>query len=427
MAQIDIRTTPVNFQTYKSITDGNGLFKTWTDIINMDRDFLPINEEILGQKIKNPIQVIGDNIVFKNLENKNITYFDQDLTKRNNVITENKMVMLLYTDYMLPLEVDYRDSRSVIEWSEMLSQAMTSLLQAKQDMINMETIDQINKVNIALGQVLVLPGCNEQSFDYNANKALGQIIVTERFKMRRIRTKYMKGYSKALESCMIDPFLSLNLLTGLTSGSNASSESAFKETEDRFTINRIFDHDFETSNMYLGLDIGMSEFTPDSGGSVSDLQNKGINTGILTRPYFFKDLAGLIFYRESVASYGHEYSERDLPVANTRTKEVFTKYFRFNVAVKPIYAKMNKSIFSKIPSFPSYVDLKGNTIPKLDMNVKADYERLVNDLYNSQPDLYKMFGWNGSFTIDQSNLSKLWSDNTIEWKEKAMKLYKKKK
>ena len=410
--QIDARTTPISFETFKSITDSNGLFKTWADIMNVAMDNLPINEDILGAKIKNPIEVIGDNIVFENPENKNVLPFIDDITKRNNKLTMNKMTMLLHSDYMLPLEFDMIDSRSAIAWSELISQAVASMMVARQDLNNMTIIDAINRVNIALGRVKIIEDADKFSTNYDDAKKLGLLLANERIMNRTKRSKFSKGFQSSMERFLLSPQLSLKLQSGITAGSAAPQ--AYEDIQNKFQVTNIFGQTYETTQMYLGQDIGMSEFTDDKGQK----QNAGLNTGNLVKPFFFKDLQGLLFYNEAPAFYGHNYQERTLPMYNKRLTDVMTIVYRMNAAVKPIYAGMNMSFFSKIPTTSSYVDLAGNVIPARDYSTKKDYEALVNELYQEQPELYKWFGWNGAYTIDQGALTKLWNDAKLDWKTK---------
>lgn len=410
--QIDVRTTPISFETFKSITDSNGLFKTWTDILNEAMNDLPINEDILGAKIKNPVEVIGDNIVFENPENKNVLPFIDDITKRNNKLTLNKMTMLLHTDYMLPLEFDMIDSRSAIAWSELISKAVSSMMVSRQDVNNMTIIDAINRLNIATGRVRIIEDCDKFTTKYDENKNLGLLLANERILNRTKRTKFSKGFQSSLERFLLSPQLSLKLLSGLTAGSAAAP--AYEDTKDKFQITNIFGQTYETTQMYLGQDIGMSEFTDDK----QQVQNQGMNTGNLIKPFYFKDLHGLLFYNESVAFYGHNYQERTIPMYKKRLTDVMTIVYRMNAAVKPIYAGMNLSFFSKIPTTQSYVNLAGDVIPARDYSKKADYDALINELYQEQPELYKWLGFNGSANTDQGKLTKMWTDAKIEWKTK---------
>lgn len=413
--KIDASTTPISFETFKTITDSNGLFRTYTDIMNEAKSNLPINENILGAVVKNPVEVIGDNIVFQNTENKNVLPFIDDITKRNNKLTLNKMTMLLYTDYMLPLEFDMIDSRSAIAWSELISDAVASMMVARQDLNNMTIIDTINRVNIALGRVKIIPECDVFNNNFDDNKHLGLLLANERIMNRTKRTKFSKGFQQANERFLLSPQLSLKLLSGLTAGTAAPQ--SYSDTQKKFQLTEIYGQTYETTPMYLGQDIGMSEFVDDK----QQKQNAGMNTGNLVKPFFFKDLHGLLFYNESPAFYGHNYQERTLPMYNKRLTDVLTIVYRMNCAVKPIYAGMNMSFFSKIPTTDSYKNLAGDVVPARNYAQKADYEALINELYQEQPELYKYFGWNGSASIDQGVLTKLWSDNTLDWKISAKK------
>ncbi len=409
---IDVRTTPVDFQTFKTITNSNGLFKTWAEIEEEMRSPLLTNSEIMGAKISNPVEVIGDNIIFENYSNKNILPLINDITKRNNTLAKDKMVMILYEDYMGPLEFDIMDSRSCIDWSTIISEAVASMLIAKQDQINMETIDTIMRVSIALGNVRLIEGANEINLNYNEDKALGLQLAHIRIQNRTKRGLFQKGFDKELERFLLSPALSLNLLAGLTAGSNSASPEAYTDTKKRFKIEQIFGHSYETATMYLGQDIGMSEFQDDKGIK----QNTGAMTGNLIRPYTFSPLCGLLFYNGSIATYGHNYGTVSGAVFPSRTKTAETHIYRYNVAIKPIYAGMNIAFFSEIPTLKSYIDLNGNTVPALDLNTADGMNKLINDLYNKQPQLYSKFGWNGSSNLSDGAVKKIWTDNTITWK-----------
>lgn len=408
--QIDAKTTPISFETFKSITDSNGLFKTYTDIMNEAMSNLPINENILGAVVRNPVEVVGDNIVFQNTENKNVLPFIDDITKRNNKLTLNKMTMLLYTDYMLPLEFDMIDSRSAMSWSEIIGDAISSMMTSRQDLNNMTIIDTLNRVNIALGRVKIIEGCDVFSSNFEDNKNLGLVLANQRIINRTKRTKFSRGFQQSMERFLLSPQLSLKLLSGLTASS--ASPQSYTDTKQRFQITEIFGHTYETTPMYLGQNIGMSEFTDDK----QQKQNAGMNTGNLIKPFFFQDLHGLLFYNESPAFYGHNYQSRTLPMYNKRLTDVLTIVYRMNCAVKPIYAGMNMSFFSKIPKTDSYTGLDGNVVPARDYSKKADYDALINELYQEQPELYKYFGWNGSANTDQGDLTKMWEDAKLSWK-----------
>lgn len=406
-------TTPVSLQTFLSITDSQGAFKTWTDIKQEWMDKLPINEGILNTRIKKPTEIIGNNIIFENTENKNIFPFIDDLSKRNNKLTLNKMIMNLYSDYMIPLEVDLRDKKSCVEWSELISDSMSSMMLAKQDLQNMLVIDEMMKVAIALGNVAVIPDGNDDSFDFAANKRLGQMLASDRIKNRTKRTKFMKGYNKELERFLTSPTLSLNLLTGLTAYSAAAD--AYSDTKKRFEAYEIFGHTYESVPMYLGQTISMSEFVDDK----QQTQNAGTNTGQCIKPFFFEDVCGLLLYDSSIAFYEQNFEERILPAYPKRMTDVFTIMFRCNVAMKPVYAAMNKVYVTKAPSFPSYTDLQGNVVPAMDLATKAGMDSLINYLYNSQPNLYNMFGWNGASNVDQGDVDKIWQ-KILNWKDGAI-------
>ncbi len=407
---IDPKTTPVSFQTYTSITDSKGLFKTWTDIFQGGQQEKTVAEEVTQSLIVNPIDITGDNVIVQWNENKNVLPFNNDITKWNNVLTQNKYIMYLTDNYMLPLQVNLLDEHSLVEWGELISDAVSSMEIAKQDIINQQTIKEVSDVCIATGNVWVYEGCDAMSVDWDQNKKLGAMITRQRIENRTHRTKYSKGFQQSLERMLLSSSLSLNMLTGLTASS--ASDKAFDATKNRFQINTMFGHNYETAPMYLGKNIGMSEWKADGG----TINNVGANTGNLIRPYHFADLHGLLFYTGSVKSYGHTFRERVLPLYNNRMIDVITKVYRYNVAVLPIYAPMNKALFSKIPTTDAWTDIEGKVHPARDYSKASDYNALINELFTKQSGLYSAFGWNGSSNIEQSAITQMRADATVDWK-----------
>lgn len=410
---IDIRTTPIDLATFKSITNSNGVFETWTDIINRAKDDLPINAQILGSVLKSVEEVTGDNIVFNNLENKNIYYFNDDVTKDNNSITQNKMVMMLYTDYMLPLEFNMIDQKSAIAWSTFISDAVSSMMVARQDITNLTVIDEINDLNIARGQVHILGDCDGDApivngtWDYSGFKNLGAKLSKIRINAMYKRTKFSKGYNSSEVDFLISPMLSINLLNAITY--NTAAPQAYDDFKDEFTITRINNFNYKTT-LYLGQDVGMSEATINGA-----LQNAGQNTGNLLKNYDFDNLQGLLVFRRSIAFFGHNYGERTLPKVGSRLIEVMSIVFRMNAGVKPVYASFNKSFFKAIPTKSSYIKTDGTVVPAKDYSKASDFNGLRNELYARQPQMYNEF-FPVASNLTQAEVDKIWEDAIVNWK-----------
>lgn len=407
---IDLRTTPISFASYKSITDSKGLFDTWTDIVNKTMDELPVNSQILGSVLKSPEEVIGDNIVFQNIDNGNVYYFNDDITKHNNKATQTKMVMMLYTDYMLPFEVDNRDMKSAVAWSELIAKKVATLYQAKQDVNNLTVIDEINKYNIALGQVKIIADCDKDIADgvkYEDFKNLGATLGKIRTLSQYKRTKFMKGYNSSNLDFLISPVLSINLLTGKTYSS--ASPQAYSDMESEFQMKEFFGYNYKTT-LYLGSDVGMSEFADKQ-----TTLNEGECTGQLLKHYSLSNLHGLMVYRQSIAFYGHNFTDEVRPMTGSRTKSVQTFFYRMNAAVKPVYASINLSFFNAIPTSPSYTMYDGTVVPARDYSKAADLNALRNELVESQPQLYnKVLPKVSNLTQEQVN--KIWTDANVKWK-----------
>lgn len=415
---INPQTTLISLETFKTITNSNGLFKTWTDIINEAKDTLPVNNQILGTVLKSYQDVMGDNVVFQNEENKNVYVYNDDLLKDNNLLTQDKWTMVLYSDYMLPLLYNGIDRKSAQDWSEILGNAMSNLFVAKQDLTNNTIIEEVNALNIALGQVKIIEGCDgdapinaEGNWDYSSYKQLAASITKFKLAEMRKRSKFAKGYNKNEVNFLISEQLAVNLLLGKTY--NTAAAPAYEDFEKSFQPHEILGQIYNAT-MYLGTNTFMSEHTPTTGANANQVQNLGDMTGNLVRPFAFGDLHGLMVFMRSIAFYGHSYGSSTQDYPGSRMKKVWTYSWRMNGAVKPVYARFNYSFYSKIPTFPSYTRTNGEVVPARDLSLVADYNSFVNEVYLRQPMLYSAW-FDGNSQVKQADLDAMWKKAKINW------------
>lgn len=409
---IDINKTPIDLRTFMSITDSNGKFETWTDIITEHLKRNPVSEDILLTQLRAPKNVIGDNITFEYTQNKNVTIFNDNPLIGNNKLTLDKAVLFLNERFMFSFEVDITDMKSAAEWSTYLSTEIQSAYIAKKDFENMKIIETAYHFCLATGNTKLIAGVHDRydSTKESKYKALGIMLAEERILNRTLRNKYFKGYNKDQDICLLSQQLSLKLQAGLTAGS--ASVVAFEELKKDFQIKEFFGETYFTSKMYLGKDILSSAYQVNDTGTV---HNEGIHTGQQIKNFYFQDLALLSVFKESLLYYKQEFPRREQFISTSRTKDVFTDSFKLTAAIDPNYGTVNFAAVSKIPSFPAYTDITGKNVPAMDLNTATGFNALRNNIYQEQPQLYKELGWDGNSNFDDAAVKKMWKDNTINW------------
>ena len=362
------QSTNVTFETFKSITDSKGQFTTWTDIINKAREVLPINNEILGAPFKSMEEVTGDNIVFSNVTTKFVEYFRDDLSD-NNKLELDKMVMFLYNDFMTSYDYNWIDQKSTYEWSSIIADQISQMFLTKQDISNALAVDEIQKIALALGNFTIIPNADklmkkqDGTIDYSIAKTIGlfqQRIINQ---YRTKRTKYAKGIDPNEFSWVNSYDFSLNLLASLTAGYSASND-AYRDIQAKNTQQDFLGKKY-TESIYLGNDLPMAEFKTTNNQQV---QNAGIHTGNLVKPFELKHIFSLFWLPRSLAYYGHNFQVSDRPSTNSRSKSVITFSWRSQVAIIPIFADFNHIFLTKMPVFSSYVKRDGTVEPAYDLS-----------------------------------------------------------
>ena len=362
------QSTNVTFETFKSITDSKGQFTTWTDIINKAREVLPINNEILGAPFKSMEEVTGDNIVFSNVTTKFVEYFRDDLSD-NNKLELDKMVMFLYNDFMTSYDYNWIDQKSTYEWSSIIADQISQMFLTKQDISNALAVDEIQKIALALGNFTIIPNADklmkkaDGTIDYSVAKTIGlfqQRIINQ---YRTKRTKYAKGIDPNEFSWVNSYDFSLNLLASLTAGYSASND-AYRDIQAKNTQQDFLGKKY-TESIYLGNDLPMAEFKTTNN---QQLQNAGIHTGNLVKPFELKHIFSLFWLPRSLAYYGHNFQVSDRPSTNSRSKSVITFSWRSQVAIIPIFADFNHIFLTTVPKFSSYTKRDGSVEPAYDLN-----------------------------------------------------------
>lgn len=384
-------TTPITFETFKEITRSDGTFNTYTDIINAAMTALPVNEELLGVHFNSMREVTGDNIVFKNTEYKTIEWLRKDLAD-NNSLTLNKMTMFLYNDFMTALDYGIKDKKSTVEWAAIVADTISKMFITKRDVSNMLVIDEMFKVALAAGEFTIINNGWDEVTDangepwYNAYKQLAANIARFKFKKQRMRTKFVKGLDTDRYRFTLAKEFSLNLLTGLTAGYQGS-EGAYKDIQYRDQTLTFFGTEFNSS-IYFHDVIDMNEWKKITGPGQVTVQNPGSHTGNLIKPFNFENILGFAWLPESIKYYGHNFEQTDVPHVDNRTDKVLSFMWRGQVAIHPLYAKLNHVFIDKMPVFKSYETKTGQQVRQYDLNQFADYLQFRKDLRASQPELY---------------------------------------
>lgn len=413
-------TNPISFQDFKTIPRSDGTYSTWTDIWNMARTTLPINEDILNVHFKSMQDVTGDNIVFSNISTKFVEWFREDLSY-NNKLELNKMVMFLYNDFMSPIEYSLMDRRSAADWASILSESIQQMFLTKRDVSNMLAIDEIYKMCLALGEFTIIPNGdqlitkpNSQDTDFEAYKRLGVEIVKIQYRKMRRRTKFAKGIQRSRWRWVNSPEFGLNLLAGKTA-SYAGSDIAYKDLEQTSQVGEFLGMPFTTS-IYLNDKIDMNEFTSTIN---QQIKNQGVYTGNLIKPYDFTNILCIGWVPDSLLYFGHRLGLSERWAPNTRTINIDTFIWRSQVAILPILAHFNHIFITKIPVMAAYERKDGVQVQEFDLNVYDQYVAWKKIVLSEQDMLYNTLinpdGTTNNGVTDQVTWTKYINDNTLQW------------
>lgn len=413
-------TTNISFQTFKSITDSNGQFTTWTDIINHAREALPVNNEIFNVPFKSMSEVIGDNIVLQNSTTKYVEYLRDDLSN-NNKLELNKMVMFLYDDYMTSYDYELIDQKSAQEWSSLIADAVQQMFITKQDISNALALDEIQKVALALGNFTIIPNADkvlldaQGKLDKDIPKAIGLLQIRILNSYRTKRTKFAKGIDLSEIKWVNSYEYSANLLSSLTA-SVAGSNEAYGDLKRKNQVREFLGMEF-TQSMYLGHDLDMTEFKYTDNNSQTQTANAGIHTGNMVKPFQAAHIFSVAWVPRSLLYYGHRFETTDRPHVNSRTKSAITFMWRSQVAIHPLFAGFNHIFLSKLPTFKSYVKRDGTVVPQRNLSTYNDYVQFKKDLRAEQPMLYNTLINEDGITDNGINAEGNWTqyiaDNTI--------------
>lgn len=419
-----LNTTRVDFQTYKKITASDGTYSTWTDIITKARTAIPVNNEIFLVPFKSMEEVgFGDNVTWDVLETKNVEYLRTELDK-NNKLTQNKFVMMLYNDFMASYEYSILDQKSVWDWAAIAAGVINQMFISKQDISNALAADEIQKIALALGNFTIVKNADGLLLDAEGNLE-EKAFKTLGIQMRRLlnsyrvkRTKFAKGIDINRLKWVNSPNFSLNLLGSLTA-SVAGSNEAYRDLKFQNIARNFLGTEF-TESMYLGSDIDMAQFTPTAGTQNGQVQNQGKFTGNLVKPFTLGKLFSISWLPESLKYYGHNFTTTDVPAANSRTTRVQSFMWRSQVAIDPVLAGFNHIFITELPTFPSYTKVDGTVVEQLDLNDFENYKKFKQNVRAEQPMLYNTLidesGETGNGVTNSGQWTTYIANNTLNWK-----------
>lgn len=408
---INPQTTQISLESFKTITDTDGTFTTWTDIVNEGKQSLPVNYEIIEGSIKGYTEITGGNIIFDNIETKNVAEFRDDL-ERNNVLTQDKIIMYIRDEFMIPFEYSILDRKSAVDWGNIISASFTQAFLSKRDFENALSIDALYKYCLASGNFIIVPNANTTQTDAEGNiddKAYKSVAVQMRKifnKASRTRTPFSKGFTQKMVRWLVGQDFSLDMMNAQTAYWTGS-EKAYTEFKEQDRVYKMLNIEYKTS-LYLQDEFQMAEFKKSDG----TIMNEGSGTGNWIRPMDFTELVATYYYPEAIALYKNTIGETVVPKMNSRTYKVWTQLWRQGAAMKPIYQNMNKIFISKLPRFVDYTDFNGNSVDEIDTNTLDGMNKLRENLKNEQPDLYQAF----SKPLEQSEFDAWKTTNIIKWK-----------
>ena len=395
MAIVSANSTKISLQTFMGITDSRGQFETWADLIKAKPQSFFINGEILTNVLQSPIQqateyagAYGGNVEFAWKQNKDISQFIDDVTKRNSNATLDKAIMKIggpETLRMVSFKLDKIDSRTAVEWSKYISEELATCYQAKQDYQNMVMIEKAMLVAVAMGRVKTFANAKKlEALTSDEWKRVGAKLSNIFVENRKLRNANFKGYDKSLETHIIDSTFSNNLLSGLTT--SQSAPAAYTDIQLKYGISQMFGETFYTSLMYLGQKILQSEFKTENN---SILINPNTHTGQTIKPFHFENLVLLNIFKPSVLYYEQEIISDTKPLLPTRLSDIIQFIWSINCAMDPKLSIVNFAVFDAPLNIGSYTEIDGTVVPAMDLNTKDGYDKLCIKLFNEQPQLYQ--------------------------------------
>lgn len=387
---MSLNTTNISLATFKTITNSNGQFATWSDIINTAMEALPVNDEIFNVPFKSMEEVgIGDNVMWEVADTKTVEYLRTELDK-NNTLNLNKFNMVLYEDYMTSYEWDIRDMKSAQSWSAIIANCIKQMFITKQDIGNALAADEIMKVALAIGNFTIIPNAQKDAWDLklpdNAFLPVGRKVRRILNAYRTKRTKFARGIDVNRLKWVNGYNFSMNLLSAQTANFSASND-AYRDIKEKNVMRNFLGTEY-TESMYLGVKFDMNEFTPTAGDNTGQKQNEGSFTGNLTKPYFLENVFSIGWLPESVKYYGHNFTNTEVPAVNDRFKKVETFAWRQQVCIDPVFAGFNHIFLDAMPSFPSYTKVNGDVVEALNLSNWTDYIKFTKKLRAEQPMVY---------------------------------------
>lgn len=329
--------TQITLQQFIGVKNSQGLFKTYTEIVDGMYQQIINNTEVLDATIIKPEEIIGDNITFSNIALPKVSNFESDITKFDaNTPVLDKLVMKLTNDFSVGYEYDFRDERSAKDWASKIGEWTSGAYTGRSDMNNYLSMEALINMCLVTGQYTILPELDyinvsdkngNNNWVYNNNTA---IVTDEINKIVTKRTPY--GLGKPQEKMRV--YYSYRSFMNITRGVNyISTANLSLEAYKSGNFNEVLGFPSQKT-MYLGKDniVGV------------DPTNK-------VRDFKFGKVLSMVYSMESLAFYAKTYKILpDWQKPGSIGKHYWCYAWRANACVKNTFAPFNRVILKEAPT-----------------------------------------------------------------------------
>lgn len=337
--------TLVNFQQFISISQSNGAFNVWTDILAKEWKENLTNQEVLGVTpfLTKMVDGIGDNIelqiqVLPGVNYLNAGNFDVQQIKTHKVMAH------IGTDYEGSFQVDIRDQKSSVDWSRYLGNEVAGITKRRSDQNNLIAMEAIINTCLATGSYVIDPVVGSADYSKEEYYDASQRLVRKANTLASFRSKYHLGTPVD----RIKLLGSYDAIQNIVIGQNfISSANLSLEKYSSGEPGKVMSYD-NARTIYLGKKV---DFMEDVGTSAE--------RQVYAKSFDFTNYSALIYQLDSLRVYGHYFTDPIINsnmVADAITKKInkairlITFMWRINAFISPGFEPLNVLVCNRAPT-----------------------------------------------------------------------------
>lgn len=350
--------TPITLQQFAGIQNGQGAFKTYSDILAEQWVNMNIHPEIMGAIVylKKVVEVTGDNIPLKAIVIPGIQYLDitNPMTAKPQM---DRLFFHLGTDYESSLVFDYRDKRSAIDWSNLLQQWIAGIYARKSDNDNLVITQTLVDTCLATGNYIIIKPLASENYGKEVYYDCARLVAEKCDQIVSLRTNYHLGSPAEKVKIITSYTAARNLVVGQNymSASNLSLEK-FNSGE----VGKLFGYE-NNKSIYFGK-------------AVEGLKD---NVRKYPKTYDFSKYCGLIYQLDSLIIYGHTFDIHETPINRWQYSQDFG--WRVDGCIAPTKEPLNVLICSEAPTLAE--------INAARLRLRTEQPGIYNSNYLPLPDM----------------------------------------